>query len=403
MRSVKASRNCLVGLAACLLAVATTAAANAQSAALRARAYDLAYNLDHDEAVALFRQAIAADPNDVASYRGLASVVWLNISFKRGAVTVDDYLGSVTKPNVAVRQPPPELAATFKANIDKALVLAEGRLKASPRDPDAYYQIGATVGLLASYTATIDGRVLGAFRSARRAYDAHEKVLELDPRRQDAGLVVGTYRYVVSALSLPVRWMAYIAGFGGGKERGLRLIEGAVAYPGEAQTEAQFALVLLYNREKRYQDALRVLAQLQARYPRNRLLWLEAGATTLRAGRPAEAERWLTEGMAMLQRDARPRMFGEDALWRYKCGAARLALGRGAEAEAELRAALAGEARNWVLGRTHTELGRLAERSGDRARARREYETAGRLCRGDNDSIGAAEADTRLDGLNRRR
>ena len=107
----------------------------------------------------------------------------------------------------------------------------------------------------ASYGATVEGKVLASFRAARRAYDAHENVLELDPSRKDAGLIVGTYRYIVSALSLPMRLMAYVAGFGGGKERGLQMIEEAAAHPGLTQTDARFALLLLYNRERRFDDA----------------------------------------------------------------------------------------------------------------------------------------------------
>ena len=43
--------------------------------------------------------------------------------------------------------------------------------------------------------------------------------------------------------------MAYVAGFGGGRERGMQLVEEAAAYAGENQTDARFALMLLYNRE----------------------------------------------------------------------------------------------------------------------------------------------------------
>ena len=76
---------------ALLLAVALwSASASAQSTReLRLRAADLTYNLDHDEAIALLRQAVAADPNDPLNHRALASAVWLDILFKRGAVTVD--------------------------------------------------------------------------------------------------------------------------------------------------------------------------------------------------------------------------------------------------------------------------------------------------------------------------
>ena len=83
------------------------------------------------------------------------------------------------------------------------------------------------------------------------------------------------------------------------------MIEETVAAGKENRTDAEFALVLLYNREKRYDDALRVLDNLRRRYPRNRLVLLEAGATATRGNRPAEAETLLTEGMAMLATDKR--------------------------------------------------------------------------------------------------
>jgi hypothetical protein len=38
-----------------------------------------------------------------------------------------------------------------------------------------------------------------------------------------------------------------------------------------------------------------VLGELQRAFPRNRILWLEDGATALRAGRPADAERVLAK------------------------------------------------------------------------------------------------------------
>lgn len=365
---------------------------NPESDALRIRGFNHAYSLDHTQAIAAFRSAIKADPKDSAAYRGLAGITWLHILFRRGTVMVDDYLGRVTKPTLAMRQPPPEAAATFRESVSQALALAERRLLANPKDADAHYQAGAALGLMASYTATVEGSVFAAFRAARRAYDRHERVLALDSTRKDAGLVAGIYRYSVSTLAAPVRWMAYLAGFGGGKERGLRMVEEAARYAGEAQTEAQFALVLLYNREKRFDEALQVIARLQQRYPRNRLLWLEQGSTALRAGRPADAEAALTRGLTMLAGDGRPRMFGEETLWMYKRGAARVALKKFSPAEADLRLALGREARDWVRGRAHLELGKIAAARSQSVRAREEIEAAVRLGRADNDPAGVEEA-----------
>ena len=381
-----------VASAIVLLGLPAEASASRESEALCTRAADEFYNLDHDQALATYRQAVAADPQDAGAYRGLASTLWLSITYRRGNMTVDDYVGRVSRPNTSMAPPPPETAAAFRDAIERALALSRQRIEANPGDTDAHYQLGAAVGLRASYIATVEGSALGAFRAAREAYEEHEKVLDLDPRRKDAGLIVGTYRYIVSALALPLRWVAYMAGFGGGREKGLQLVEGAAAYSGAGQTDARFALVLLYNREKRYDDALTQLAILRERYPRNRLVWLETGSTSLRAGRPADAERFIQEGFRRFASDSRPRMFGEDAIWYYKRGTARAGLGRTAEAQQDLKKAVSLEGRKWVHGRSHLELGKLAVKTGNRASANEEFQLAITLSESDNDAAIADEA-----------
>src|SRR5436190_1983641 len=296
-------------LAAVLLALtAGAAAANPRSDALRAEASHHTYNLDYEQAIALYGQAIAADPDDAAAYRGLATALWLSISLRRGTMTVDDYLGRITKPSAVPVPPPPDTAAAFNAAVERAMELARRRIAKDPRDADAHYQLGAA------------------------------------------------------------------------------------AYDGDNQDDARFALLLIYNREHRYDDALKTLSGLRERYPRNRLLWLETGATLVRAGRPADAERFLTDGLARLAGDRRPRMFGEEALWLYKRGLARSQQGRSAEAEADLRHALSVEGRHWVYGRTHLELGKLAAKQSEEAAARDEFQAAVNLCERDNDPGPAAEA-----------
>ena len=376
-----------------LAALCLTRVASAQSSReLRERAADLVYNLDRAEAMRLLRQAIAADPGDTNNYRALASAMWLEILFKRGAVTVDHYLGSFTKANVDVKDPPGELDAEFKRTVAKAIELAEKRVAASPGDPQARFELGTAVGLQASYIASVEGRLMAGFNAARRSYDEQETALELDGRRKEAGLIVGTYRYLVSTLPWYMRVGAYIYGFGGGKETGLRMIEETAAAGGENRTDAEFALVLLYNREKRYSDAMRVLANLRRRYPRNRLVLLEAGATATRANKPVEAEALLTEGLAMVARDSRAKIPGEEALWHYKRGAARVLLRKRDEALADLRLAQVPGAAGWVQGRSHLEMARLALAHGDRAGAKAAAVQAVAICERSNDPICVEEA-----------
>jgi len=361
------------------------------AAALRARGLDLGYNLDYEEALAAFRAAIAADPTHPAAYRLVAATMWINALFRQGAVMADDYLGQA-RSDSARKPPPPELATAFQSNIDRAIALGEQRLREHPEDPDAHIQVGAAYGFLTTYKATVEGRVLGGLRTARRAYNEHERALELDPRRKDAGLIVGMYRYGVSTLSVPLRLLAGLAGFRGGRERGLVQVEQAAAYPSDVQTNALFTLIVIYNREGRYDDALRVVRRLQTLYPRNRLLWLEAGTTALRAGRFVDARAAIEEGLEKLSRDPRPRAFGEDARWRYSHGAALVGLHETELADRELRAVLSGEGPDWLRGRAHKELGKLADLAGDRTRARAAYQLAIRICREQHDSICSNEA-----------
>ena len=81
----------LVAAAVWLTAPAQATAAGRQYEQLQ-RGYDLAYNLDYDEAVATLTRAIEADPTHPGGYRGIAAITWLQILFLRGGVLVDSYL-----------------------------------------------------------------------------------------------------------------------------------------------------------------------------------------------------------------------------------------------------------------------------------------------------------------------
>ena len=388
-------RATIVGL--CLLAQAAAGSGGtgvhdrAASVAARARGVELGYNLDYDEAIAAFRQAIIDDPSDPTPYRLLAAAMWTRLLFQRGAVMVDDYLGEARSGSPR-EPPPPALDTFFRDTIRQAMTLAEARLRADPSSIDARYQIGAAAAFQATYAGTVSGSVLSGFGPARRAYAEHERVMALDPARKDAGLVVGMYRYAVSTLSAPARLLAHIAGFGGGRERGLQLIEAAAAFPSDVQTNAKFILILIYNREARYADALATIRQLQRQYPRNRLLWLEEAGTALRAGRPVDARHAIEMGLAWLSHDTRPRARGEEARWHLYYGTALVALRDAPAAERELGLALSIDSRDSVHGRAHKELGKLADLAGDRPRALAEYRMAARLCDADRDSDAAAEA-----------
>jgi tetratricopeptide (TPR) repeat protein len=342
-------------------------------------AFAASYNLDHDQALGHARQAVRLDPNSPRTHRGLASIIWLNLLYARGGMTVDTYLGSLQSNQLTLPKPDPQLADEFKGAIGKSIELAEKRLRQKSSDLDAMYDAGAAYGVQASYLATIEGSISSAFKSARRAFDLQNAVLTRDPSRAPAGLIVGTYRYLIATQPVLVQWFAILAGFAGDKNKAIALLEAASHDP-MSRVDGKTALVLIYSREGRHNEAMRLAGELAAELPRNRIFVLEQGAAAIRAGRAGDADVILTRGLAQFEKDTRPKLPGERALWFYKRGLSRLNQNHPADALADLRQALASAPAGWVEGRTHVALGQLADLAGKRSDALAEYTKARSLC-----------------------
>ena len=342
-------------------------------------AFHAAYSLDHDQAIAIARRAVAAAPEEPAAHRTLAAMIWLQILYKRGSVSIDHYLGGITRSDIDFPKPPPDVAAEFQKELEQAIALADERVRRGPNDVQAHFDLGAAWALKASYTASVEGKLTAAFGSAKRAFDEQEDVLKRDPRRTDAGLVVGIYRYIVASVSWPTRLMAYIAGFGGDKDKAITLLEAAAQNP-STRVDARTALMLVFSREGRHADVERLARELRQELPRNRLLFLEEGSAAIRAGHAAVADEVITRGLAAFAKDPRPKVPGERAQWLYKRGLARVNLNRLAEASVDLHEALASEPLGWIKGRSHVELGKIDDLGGRRADALKHYETAKTTC-----------------------
>ena len=112
-------------------------------------------------------------------------------------------------------------------------------------------------------------------RDGNDAVDHHREVLKLNPEYIDAQITIGLYEYVVGSLPLPVKILAGATGYRGSKKRGLAMLEQVAKYGRWSQDDAKTVLILLYTREKRFEDALRLTRELSAKYPRNYLLRLE--------------------------------------------------------------------------------------------------------------------------------
>jgi Flp pilus assembly protein TadD len=290
----------------------------------------------------------------------------------------------------------PVIADRFGQNITKAAMLAH-RQSTRSDDADAQYQVGATAALLAVYGATVEGRTLGSLRHGRAAVSAMRRARELDPQRRETALVLGMSQYTMATMSWPVRVLARLSGLSGDRETALALLNEAATPGTETESDALLLLMIVDSRERRHADALPRLQRLQQRHPRNRLFWLNDGAAALLAGQPERADVSLSRGIAVQAWTAGPTVLGEPALWFAHRGTARARLDRGTEAERDLASGLASSPRDWVRGRIHAQLGRIAVVAGDVERARREFVAALEFSQRGGDRGTSKEAKDSLD------
>ena len=363
-------------VAAVMFAASVPAEASPASRQRTREAFVHAYGLNFAAAYAAFAEAAALDGSDPAPPRGIAAVAWIETLFMQGVATFEAFTGQVSSKADVVRPiVPVALTEKFRTHLERALLLAHTRLKASA-DADAHYQLGATEALSALHMASVEGRTFGSFTAARRGVKALERARALDPKKPEPALVLGMSRYTVSTMSAPVRMLAGMAGLSGGAAEGIALLEEAASPAAETEADALLILMIVYNREGRHAQATERVARLRSQYPTNRLFPLNDAVTAIEAGHFDRAERGLRDAMKAHHVGREPVILGEEALWRLKLGTARAALGRNADAQRDLLAVVTLEARDWVRGRAHAELGKLALSRGDVPDARRHFAQA---------------------------
>lgn len=246
------------------------------------------YDLEYDQAIADFQKTVKKYPDDPFAYNHLIQALLLKELYRLSALDTtlyadDGFLTGKPLPG------DPGVKKLINEHADKAIKLAENRLKENPTDVDALYARGVTKGFRLSYVAIVEKSFFAALKNASGSRSDHERVLELNPNYVDAKLIVGAHNYVLGSMGVAARIMAGVIGMGGSKKRGLDYLYEVANSKGETSADARVALALFLRREGRYKDALEIMRTLTAQYPRNFLFSLEEANLLKDAGMGPEA------------------------------------------------------------------------------------------------------------------
>jgi predicted Zn-dependent protease len=241
---------------------------------LRRSGLDALYNIDYDKANRDFNEIVKLYPNHPGGYQLLAARLWIKTLYESRRLQVSLYSSESFYTN-GDDKVDPKIVTEFRNLTREAKRLAEAKLKQEPKNIEALDFLANTEGLKASFEEAVERRHFAALRDGNDAVDHHREVLKLDPKYVDAQITIGLYEYVVGSLPLPVKILAGATGYRGSKKRGLTLLEQVAKEGRWSQDDAKTVLILLYTREKRFADVLKLTRELSEKYPRNYLLRLE--------------------------------------------------------------------------------------------------------------------------------
>jgi tetratricopeptide (TPR) repeat protein len=260
-----------VSLVAFALGLFLETAAAADPKQIYDQSTDALYNLDFSTAQRGYETLVREYPDNPDYWNALASSIWLKITYDQQKLNIESFSSresfgtkdSEDAVNLADEK-------RLRDTITIAIAKADAILKKNPNDIRALYAKGISNATLASFEGTVKRSYRSAHGKAKEAKALHQRVLTLDPTFDDARMSVGTYDYVIGVIPGFIRFFIGIVGIrSAGKDAGIHQLETAAAKGKNASTDAKMVLMVVYNREKKYDQALRLISDLHAKYPRN--------------------------------------------------------------------------------------------------------------------------------------
>ena len=258
-----------------MLAVIALAPRLLAQESVAAEGFDHFYNLEYDQAIADFEQAIARNPNSPDLHNHLAQALVFREMYRDGALESELVSGTNSFLRRPKLNPAPETEKRFLDEIGKAMALSGARLAKNPNDTGALYALGISYGLRSDYYWVVKKAWHDSLKDATAARRLHNRITELEPNNVDARLVEGLDDYIVGSLPWGWRMLGFLVGIHGDRAKGIRTVQDVARNGKLDRVDAEIFLCALYRRENQPRQAIPLIVDLIRRFPRNFLLRLE--------------------------------------------------------------------------------------------------------------------------------
>jgi tetratricopeptide (TPR) repeat protein len=333
------------------------------------------YNLDLDQAEQVFLALKKDHPEHPAPPLYMGAIAWLRELFRRQNLDLDLFLSPAffTKETSLVM--PPGQREAFLDDIRDCQTLTQKILDKNPKNTEALYFLGASYGILSSFSITIDHSLSRAFSYGDKAYGYNRRILSLDPNYYDAHLTVGLYKYIVGSVPWYLKPFALILGYRGNKGEGLREIDLAAAKGEYVKTEAKIVQMVLLMREGRPKDALVDAQELRREFPRNYIFQINVAQILATMGQDDQAVSEYLDVVRQAERGRPNYNLLPLSTFRYSLGYKFFNMGRLALAREQFQRSIADPATpDYERAWSHLRLGQILDLEGKRDQAIERYQ-----------------------------
>lgn len=179
-------------------------------------------------------------------------------------------------------------AERFLELSQAAIIVAERRLEVSASDTSTILLLSGLHGYR-SLVAAQEKKYRTAMSSGVTGYSYTKQMLAMDNDDPNTLMGQGVFQYMVGSIPSEVRWLARLAGLSGDKQKGYEILEKAAESESYVSYDARMFLAYFYEKDERYNDALRHMEHLTLAHPKNVIFQYNYARLLESMSRPREA------------------------------------------------------------------------------------------------------------------
>jgi hypothetical protein len=206
--------------------------------------------------------------------------------YRQGVLSSDFFLNEKKFLSGIDGQPHPDLMSKFQEALTNTRALANERLKANPKDPDALFALTLAAGMESDADMILRKQRLEALKLLKLANAFAKQLLAQRPDANDAYVALGSANYIIGSLSGGMRFFLAFDGVHGDKKLGMQQLGKSADSGLYLRPFGKIMLALAARREKQDALAQKLLRELSEEFAASPLFAAEYAKSM---GRPVPA------------------------------------------------------------------------------------------------------------------